>query len=267
MKPVLEITHRLVLIIIPVVATSAIAAFPSQAATLSFSGGSAVINGFSHTPYSTGTFTDTDTNTFALSGNVQAIANANAIFVPQPVVAGSNSSITQVNGAGSNYLGNAQSQAAIVGRFQINSGEAFSFNFLTALQLETSVDNPSFESAFADGSIQFNLFDNSTGGILDSFGLFGQLTQPGTNLFGFESSNSLQQVEFLNPYFSTETRSLSFTQFSGNYMRTFDSSVDVTLAESKVNRAGVRAVPEPSSFLGLGLFAALILLRKRYFSR
>jgi hypothetical protein len=268
MQVVLERAHRLVFIVIPVIATSAIAPLPGQAATLSLSGASTTIDGFSHTPYSIDTFTDTNTETSVLSGNVQAIAEAGADFALQPVTIGSNFTLTQTNGEGQYYFGIAHSQSDILGRFQINSGEAFSFNFLTALQLEISVDSPEFETTFANGSIQFNLFDNFTGSLLDSFGLVGQLDSLGTNSLDLKSSSSLQQVEFLNPYFSNGAHASSSTQLSGHYTHTFSSPVDITLAESKVNQVEVHAVPEPSSFfLDLGIIAVLALFHKRYRSQ
>lgn len=267
MKITLEFAHRLVLIVMPMVATSAIAPLPTQAATLSSSATSAIIDGFSHTPYSLNTFTKTDTETFTRSGIVQANADAVAGFVLEPRIAGSNFSITQAYGEGSNYFGTAQSQSSLIGRFQINSGEAFSFNFLANLQLKTSVDNPTFETAFANGGIQFKLLDRSSGSVLDSFGLFGEFNSLGKTFLGVEPNNSLSQVEFLNSYFSDATYSSGSAQFSGYYARTFDSPVDFDLEESKVSQAGVQAIPAPSELLGLGIFMALAVFHKRYRSK
>lgn len=165
---------------------------------------------------------------------------------------------------GSEYSGLAQSTAAIIGyNFLIDKGETFSFNFKAALNLETSIDNPQFESATATGNISFKLYESSNPNNwinLDSFTLSGNLaTMSSNDSLNYEISNSFT----LNPSKTAletsfgEQQETAKASTQGIFSRTFDVLSNLTLVEAKTNQAEVNAnrgsvsVPEPSNILGL----------------
>ncbi|NJO40925.1 MAG: PEP-CTERM sorting domain-containing protein [Cyanobacteria bacterium CRU_2_1] len=263
MKLASNIAQKILWATVPLVTVSTIAALPSQAATFSRSSANAFVGNFSHDPYDTGTFTNTFTQTFATSGEVTAQADAEAFFTTESVsssATGFNFSTSESFGTGTNFFGAANSFSSIIGQFQIAKGETFSFDFLSTLELETSVDDPQTETAFAASDIQFELFDSVSGITLDSFGLFGNLTSPGTwNSLGIESSDSISLADVSKILLSNETESVAFAGILGTYSRTFDSSVDLTLREFKANKASVEAVPEPSEIMGTIVALGLLL--------
>lgn len=253
MKPNQEIAKRLVLFIAPIVAAPAIAAAPAMAATLAFSEAAFQFDNFSHSAYSVGAATNTNTLTVATgpASSTTATAEALAYFVPES--AGSFSS-SAASGQGSYYLGVAQSLAQIVGNFLVGPGESFGFNFRASLALASSVSAPQSERANATGRIAFWLFGSANGGppsLLDSFSAFGQAAAGGNNFLGWQSSGNIRYMGSANMS-ATGTQSLAAANFQGSYQRDFNSATQLTLVEVKENEVSV-AVPEPSVPLALPL--------------
>jgi hypothetical protein len=184
MKTALRVTQTVILTVLPTLVTGAIAALPSQAATLSLA--DARIDFFNfNTPEATDPNTDSNTNTVAIAnqGKVEANADANAAFVGIPPAAG-NFATSDVSGSGSDYIGIAQGDASVSGRFFVQ--ELFSFNFEAFLTLATSVDDATAESAKASGNIVFKLFDSTNPHqltLLDTFSIKGLLDSASSHDF------------------------------------------------------------------------------------
>ncbi|MBD2308209.1 PEP-CTERM sorting domain-containing protein [Chroococcidiopsis sp. FACHB-1243] len=233
---------------------------PSIAATFASSESTVTLDKFSHNPFESEVITDTFTSTFATDGNVNASTDAVASFVTEPPTA-FNSTFSSADGTGNNYSGTADSFAGVLGNFSVNSGETFSFNFDADLNLTTSIDNPQTETAIADGTVSFALYDTSnvdSWTLLDSFTISGNVTSGNNDFLNFNSSDGTQlnlSNISLTTNFGSDRESASAST-EGLFSRTFDRVTNLTLVEVKENRSTV-AVPEPSIAVGtiLGIFA------------
>lgn len=262
----LGFTKRFLSLVTPIVTTSAlaplalcIAASPSLAVTLASSEGSFDIYNFSHNPQDIETLTDTTTVAIASNGQVNADADASALFVVDPSASStfaSNSSFSKVNGDGSDYFGSAESEAGAIGyNFLVEGGESFSFDFAAALNLEISIDKPS-EVASATGDLFLELYDSTNPDNwvpLDSFTLSAALTTSGGG--DFLDHDKSANITF-DPSETSFVTSFGGTQESinasvlGSFERTFDKPTYLTLVEAKSNQASA-AVPEPASIVAL----------------
>jgi hypothetical protein len=255
MQSVSSISSKLLFAAVPMIAVSAIAVLPGQAATFSASEAFVNLDEFSHTPENTDT--QTDTQTLAVLGKVLAVAEADAKFSSASPVQATNETLSTVQGSGNFYQGKADSFAGVSGLFKVNKRETFSFNFLALLGLNASVDDPQSEKASALGKISFGLFDNQTNHLLDSFSILGQLSSDKT----FNSINSLASSNHwnfqTNQFVENDGNSASFvSEITGQYSRNFDSDIEIRLEEVKQNSAEATAIPEPGLGAGLvGLFA------------
>jgi|JI9StandDraft_1071089.scaffolds.fasta_scaffold00385_12 hypothetical protein len=246
----------------------AISASSTYAATFALSEAQVEIAPISHSAFVWETATEA--NTFAAAspqGKVAAIASANAVAMntnQQGFAFNETQSIA--SGEGYNYLGVAQSSAAILGLFSVKQHETFAFNFGATLNLFTSIDDPSREDAHAKGKISFKIINACTGLLLDSFSLFGNL---GT--IGVGSSGALGSYGFnsFGSHFSGHigvSQNLGGNQqnigvgIDGFYSRFFDENTNIALIEDKEN---IASVPEPSTVLGSAVFMGLLnLVRK-----
>jgi hypothetical protein len=248
MKQYLSFTKRCLLLIAPAIASSILAASPSQAATFAFSQGVFEFTDFSQSPSRVGTATNTNTLTIAKDGMADALAKAEANFIVPPPIA-SNLSLSVARGEGRDYLGLAESEAIVIGNFVVDAGKSFSFDFNANLNLQSAVDNPLAENARATGDISWALIANDS--IIDSFSLMGNLVTPGDSDFivaeesgNVTLSNSLPNFSFGgNQEFATAS-------VQGSLQRSFANQTTLTLVELKKNRATVKA-PEPSTSLAL----------------
>jgi hypothetical protein len=271
MKLALKTTQKMLLLTTPTVASLAIAALPSQAATFASSEGFSIFN-FSQSPV--GAVTDAGTNTIASGGSVTAVAKVDAEVTDVPPIA-FNSFLSTASGTGKNYFGLAQTFAAVNGQpsavvnFLVGAGNSFSFNFLGGLNLATQIDTPSSESARATGSINFALFDttdtaNPVG--LALFNLSGQLNTPGGGDF-----LTLQKTAniSLDPDGTSITSAFGGLQefgtagFQGSFSSgSFDKDTLLTFVEIKKGEVRVKEVPEPSAAGGIALVALLLIHRQ-----
>lgn len=263
MKLALRTAPKFVLTVIPALATAAIAALPTQAATFSFARADAEISNFNQIPLGTDATTNTQATSVFLSPNaaIATVADAQAAFITQPVNPVNlafNFATAQSQGSGDAYLGQGNSLATVLGTFSISPNNTFSFSFAARLALKTSVDNPEAETANAWGSIVFRLFDSNTGNLLDTFGLTGQSTSQGTPVFQAFSNNSNVAI---SP--SLDADKTFFVEFGGVYSRPFNAGVNLTLEEVKTVAVQAEAVPEPSTVGGVAL-VVMALARKAY---
>lgn len=250
MELALGLFKRLLLLTVPIATTSIIVSPAGHAATFSFSRSITTLDRFSSPGFNLDTSTQTNTLAIASdSGSVVAVARAVARLTPK---AGSNLSISQANGDGAGYLGVAESRARVVGNFLVDANQRFSFNFFSQLALITAIDDPQLEEAVSFANIQYNLFDNSTGDLLDSFGLFGQLSSSDTfSLPVLSLSDFLRPTSALISFDSDGNQSIVLAQLAGSYSRTFNSLTSLRLEEFKQNGAAVVAVPVPGLLPGL----------------
>ncbi|MBW4629407.1 MAG: hypothetical protein KME49_28820 [Brasilonema octagenarum HA4186-MV1] len=242
---------RRVLFVTPLMASSALVAAPSQAATFAYSQGDFDFTNFSQRPLTIAT--DVNANTLAIGkgGMVKALSQATATFVTRPTSEASNFSLSQALGEGRDYLGQANTQATVIGHFVVDANTQWSVDFRTNLNLETSIDNPPAENARAAGDISFALIDTTNNTILDFFDLTGNVETLGDNDFiAFQKSDN---VSLNNPLTTSNfggNQESATASIQGSVQRYFANETNVALIEVKKNRARV-VVPEPSTTLAL----------------
>jgi hypothetical protein len=248
----------------PLVTGLTVGIAPSNAAIIAGSAAKVTIYNFSHRPKGNGTVTNTYTETTANNGLVISKAMAEAVFLSGAQgLWTANQSQSTVQGDGNNYSGFAKSQAIVLGDFDINAAETFSFNLRTILDLVTSVDNRESERASARGSISFSLINTVTNILVDSFDIASGLSSSSGHYLNFPPSNSFNPTT-INFNLSAEGSAVkSRLSTSGAYSRRFDSATNLRLVEVNNNIAEAEAVPEPSTLLGTAIFLGLFVKRRK----
>ncbi|MBD2773635.1 PEP-CTERM sorting domain-containing protein [Iningainema tapete] len=264
MKHYQKVKKRLMFFIAPLLASSILSS-PSQAATFASSRGEVEFINFSLVPVDNDASSNTNVITIAQEGLVLALADGDANFIVNPPTA-TNLSLSQALGLGRSYLGLAESEARVVGDFVVEAGTPFSFNFNAQLNLQTTIENPSFEIAGATGDIDFVLVNTDNNSILESFRLMGNIITPGDSDFititkspNVSLSNVTNQSNF-----GGNQESATATIF-GSVQRSFTEQTKLSLVEVKRNQARVQ-VPEPSVSIALMLSLSgmsLVLKAKR----
>jgi hypothetical protein len=237
---------------------------PSSAAIIAGSAAAVSIDNFSHRPKGNGTFTNTYTQTTANNGLVISEAMAEAVFISNAdglLTAIQSASIVQ--GDGNYYSGLAQSQAIVLGDFDIDAAETFSFNLQTVLELVTLVDNPEYERATGMGSISFLLINTVTNILFDSFQIASGLDSSSGHYLNLFPSNSFNPTAINFNLIAEGSQVKSRLDTSGVYSRTFDSATSLRLVEVNNNIAEAEAVPEPSTLLGTAIFLGLFVRRRK----
>jgi hypothetical protein len=248
----------------PLVSGLTVGIGPSSAAIIAGSAAEVTIDNFSHRPNGNGTFTNTYTKTTANSGSVISKANAEAVVISKAHVRlAANLSESKVQGEGSNYSGLAQTQAIVIGDFDIDPEETFSFNFETVLDLFTSVDNRQSERASAKASISFGLINTVSNMLLDSFQLVSGLDSSSGLYLDLSGSNSFNPTAINLNFMPEGSAAKSLLYTSGVYSRTFDSGTNLRLVQVNNNMAEAEAVPEPSTLLGTAIFLGLFVSRRK----
>ncbi|WP_293153260.1 MULTISPECIES: PEP-CTERM sorting domain-containing protein [unclassified Microcoleus] len=250
------------LLVTPLVTGLTVGIAPSNAATIAGSAAEVSIDTFSQRPTDTSRSTNTNTLAITNKGVVISEANAEAVFISNcHELLAANLSKSQVTGSGSNYAGLAESQATVIGDFEIDAQETFSFNFQTVLNVLTSVDNSQSERARASGNIFFGLINTVSNILLDSFELVSFLDSSGGSYFNLSASNNFHPTKVNFNFMEEGSRAESLLYTSGVYSRTFDSATNLRLVEVKNNiaeaEAEPQAVPEPSTVLGAAIFLGL----------
>jgi hypothetical protein len=241
-------------------------AVPVQAATFSFVKAGIKFDNFSHPALTTAPTTSTNTLVVLEGGSTIAISNAEATFIsglePDTETKAFNLINSSAEGNGSNYLGLAQIVASLVGGFELGAQENFSFSFNGFLTLATSIDDDTYESAFALGRLSFELFGETAyqpTTLLDRFDLFATLETPGDNdilKFLITSNSGNLGLDFFQRQTGEFDEFLTL-KFSGNYSRTFAEPTLVSLVENKTGGAEVQAVPTPNLLWGLMTYGGL----------
>jgi len=248
----------------PLVTGLTVGIAPSSAAIIAGSAAAVTIHNLSHRPNEISTSTNTYTQTTANSGSVISQANADAVFISNShELLAANLSLSKVQGDGNSYSALAQSQAAVIGDFDIDAEETFSFNFQTVLALLTSVDNRQSERGSARGSISFWLINTVTNILLDSFQLASGLDSSSGFYLNWSASNSFNPTAINFNFMAEGSAATTLLHTSGVYSRTFDSATNLRLVEVKNNiaeaEAEAEAVPEPSTVLGTAIFLGLFV--------
>lgn len=263
MKSALGMIRKLLLVVVPVTATSAIAVAPGYAASFSFSGSFTEFSNFNTLASDLITDTDTDTDVVVPnSGNAQAIADAIAEFSQenQPLF-GESETFGAAIGTGPRYFATAKGEASLVGNFLVNQGQTLSFDFFTELGLFTSVDNPREERASAVANIWFGLFDTTTGDLLDTFEIFRSLNAGASPVL---TSSTNGTSRFLYSLISDDPTTDFFESGAvGSYSRTFDRETSIQLVGFQRNEASVQTVPAPGALPGLFLTSVVLPYLKR----
>jgi hypothetical protein len=250
MKKYLRVAKRLVFLATPAIASSILAPLPSQAATFAVSEGQVFFFNFSQDPSSVRTDADASTITVAKDSFAQAEATADAIFIATPAIA-TNSTLSLALGEGRDYLGLAESEASVIGYFDVEAGTDFSFDFTTELNLRTSIDNPPAENARAAGEVSFALLDLDNDTVLDFFSLVGNLNTLGDDDFvALEQSDNVTLIEPESESSFGGKDEFASSNVLGNFQRSFTDKTSLALVEIKRNQTRVQA-PEPSSVLAL----------------
>jgi hypothetical protein len=241
----------------------------SEAATLALAEGTVVFNQFTQLPVGTETSANANTLTLSNESPVVAEATANAFFDSVSPLA-LNTVISQALGSGSNYLGIAESEASILGQFEIAANTTFGFDFFGNLNLQTQIDDPGSERADATTGITFALISLPTPGAapttLDAFEVFGQLETPGNNDQLTAQSTPLIDWQFDQADLLSNLQGLTesaIASFAGTYRRFFGESTLLTLVEVKTSQAEVKTVPEVSSVIALLLTGSALIGVKR----
>ncbi len=248
MKHYLQFTKQLFLLITPLLASSMLVTSPSRAATFASSKGQFEFTGFSQSPLRVLTSAESNTLTIGQSGSVIALGQAEAFFEKLPAQA-FNFSSSLAFGENKAYLGEADSEASVLGIFDVKADTDFSFNFAGNLNLLTSIDNPSFENARASGGISFALFDTANNDIIEFFSLSGNLETKGNDDFiAYEKSDNviLKDLTPVSNFGGIEEFATAFIE--GFVKRSFASQTNLALIEIKSNKVTVKA-PEPSTSL------------------
>ena len=275
MKLMLGAKEHCLLFVTPIFAGFAMTALPSKAATFASS------RGFLETEFSQNSLvTETATNTNALTNagsnsSVTAEALADATFVsdssvPLSCVSGSlrtpaacNVSLSQAEGKGNTYFGLGQSDSKVIGNFSVKAGDVLSFDFLTGLSLEKATDNLDSEYASASGKVGFQLYDDKSNTLLNSFKISGNLNPAGSNfLLNYQGNKSLTFNQIATSINTTSGGNQEIqTLVRGSYSRNFNSQTEPILIGNQTNKVSVGEpqsstvrVPEPSSTLAFLLF-------------
>ena len=267
MKHYLQLTKQFLLVITPLLASSVLAASPSLAATFASLQGEFEFTGFSQSPSRVSTSTDSNTSTIGPSDSVIALAQAQAFFVQKFPAQAFNTSLSLAFGENEpSSEGQAESEASLLGVFNVKANTTFSFDFAGSLNLLTSIDNPPSDNARASGDISFTLFDTATNDILEFFSLWGNLNTKGNDDFiTYEKSDNvtLNNLDRVSNFGGTQESATASVE--GFVKRTFASPTNLALIEVKSNKVTVKT-PEPSINLAIFLSCGavgLVLKRKR----
>lgn len=246
-----------------------------SATTLAFSGSNFEFSNFSISPFDTNVQTITDTLTVSQNGIVYATANAQSTFFTPPLSPAHafNSLSSLTTGVGSDYFGTANSYAGIVGKFNIASGETFSFDFTGSILLTNQIEYPLFEIASTLAHVNFNLStlmdDGTVEPPIEGLNMLAFLNTPGLDSYSLNKTDSIT-LNSVNVSQVNGTLNESFIAlFSGTFSRLFPQATKVQLSEAKTGLALISAssyaVPEPLTILG-SLLAVGVggLLRKEY---
>lgn len=286
MKPYLQRTRQWLLMVPPFIATSILTNIPTDAATLAFSQSDIKFTNFSESVGRIELVNNADISGVANGGifGGQNSASNNSTTSPPEV---DSSAFSLAFGDSRDYKGTAHSQAQIVGNFDVDAGELFSFDFAVKLNLQTAIDNPLIEKAGARGNIYFLLFDttnispDSIKELEDSFSSIdtGKLKYNPLEYFKLNGNlNTFGLQDFINYQQSTNVKvsqqhlksnfggisEIASASVKGSLQHQFKSKANVTLLALRRNQTTV-SIPEPA--LGIALIFFVLIILFTLFSR
>jgi hypothetical protein len=274
----LTLQRRQWLLIVPsFITTSVLTAIPTNAATLAFSEAEIELNNFSNS----GTIelvNQANISSETNGGIFGAQNNASNNFTRSPLEVKS-SAFSLAFGENRDYEGTAETQARVLGNFDVEAGKLFSFDFSAFLSLETEIDDPLSEKANARSDISFYLFDTANISQIDLQDFLTTFPYNYTSNFKYKpidyftlnaSLNTFGLQDFLN---YQRSQSISFknenkqTMFGANQEtasaiiqgkleRSFTNKTNLTLIALRQTQSQVK-VPENSMLVAL-IFLILI---------
>lgn len=280
---------KLILQVSPIVATSLLATSPALAATFASSFGELTFTNFNQESAAFEAINDgnasAETNADDSIADFRNFSETNAEPTPLDI---SNIAESLAFGEGSSYEAFAETMPRFFANFDVKSNETLSFDFITVLDLEATVDKPGIETATAAGDIAFYLLDttgsspesrfdflNSTqlepnlinqDNILEYFTLAANIDALGridsfdntkSKNINLTSDFSFSNVEEIND--SGRSQAISTSIFEGSLERFFERDSNVTLLAFKNTKSNVK-VPEPATNIWSVLFAGLVAL-------
>ncbi|MBW4632110.1 MAG: hypothetical protein KME30_09465 [Iphinoe sp. HA4291-MV1] len=255
----------------PSIATSASSTSPIVSVTSALSYGDLFLTNLSQSFSTIDSDNQADTSAFADGGVATVYNNAVVEADDTEVLTFATSSAF---GENKDYFGFAETHAVIVGNFFVDAGKTLSFNFTSAIDLETSIEAPQqIENASVIREISFSLYDTSdiskeslkdflTNLLPDPdsiqknpllfFSLSGNLNTSRRNdnfLTSEKSENVTISTEFKDSNFEGSQKFAS-AFIRGSVKRSFNKQANVTLIALRRGQARV-AAPEPSPSLTL----------------
>ena len=191
---------------------------------------------FNYSDSATNSLTSVQISALIEGGVAQAIAEANATFIPDPTFT---SLFTETSGVGETGIVNieSQSQTQVIASFDIDAHQTFSFDFNAEMSLNAKEIENTIESNQANGKVAFFLLDTSNleqPKIIDYFGISGELIS-GEKIADVKSGSS-ENVSFttnesIDIDGNNGTDSIEIDIITGTYQRTFDTSTHLTLVK------------------------------------
>jgi hypothetical protein len=262
--------------LVTLIGANTLLATPSWSATLARSEATITLDNFSELPLDVDAFSITNTQAISGNGTVESIADADAFFLVDQLnpSQASTTALSQVNGEGSAYVGIAEGLARVIGlSFSIEAGTTFSFDFNTALNLTTSIDQPDIETAVSIGVIFLGLYDavdTTFSNPLDFFTISSTLGSLGKNntLDVDQSAGiTLSSSQLSLDSFLGGQQGFASATIQGSLSHYFDSPTTLTLVAYNLNQT-IASVPEPSNtlvvFLLMGSLGMTRLYRRFY---
>ena len=258
-KLILQRRRQWILGVPSFIVTSVLTAIPTYAATFAFSEAEIELNNFSN--YGTIELVN--------QANISGETNGGIFGAENKALNNSTASPLQINssafslafGENRDYEGTAEAQARVLGNFDIDAGQLFSFDFSAVINLETEIDDPLSERANAKSDISFYLFD--TVNIpqvnvqdyfkyqpLDYFRLNASLNTFGYDFLNYQrSSGVLFTNENKQTIFGANQETASAI-IQGKLQSSFTNKTNLTLIALRQTKSQVK-VPEHSMLVPL----------------
>lgn len=246
--------------------TSVLTAIPTYAATFAFSEAEIELNNFSN--YGTIELVNQANISGQTNGGIFGAENkAFNNFTASPLQINS-SAFSLAFGENRDYEGTPEAQARVLGNFDVDAGQLFSFDFSAVINLETEIDDPLSERANAKSDISFYLFD--TVNIpqvnfqdyfkyqpLDYFTLNANVNTFGQDFLNYQHSSGISFTnENKQTIFGANQETASAT-IQGKLQRSFTNKTNITLITLRQTKSQVK-VPEHSMLVPLIFIAATI---------
>jgi hypothetical protein len=268
----------------PLIASSAFFAAPSRAATFALSQGELKFTNFSQEFI--GLEKENQAHTFgSVNGGItRQINKANVNFIATPPEV-STSALSIAFGQDKDYLGLAQTEAKIVGNFDVDAGKSFTFDFAAALNLRTAIDDPSTENARAMGDVSFFLLDTTNidkpnlseflsnlslddtmilaKNTLDFFSLAANLNTSGKDEYlDRDNSKNVTLKQLFQDYEFKGNEEFASAFIGGSLQRSFAKQTNLTLLVVRRSQARVTAAEPSINAVSLFCLALIAICKK-----